>query len=591
MRSLFRRGACAPTARPLAASVAVLLVMCVPARLHAASADSVRIARLTDYVDRLAAYGFSGQIVIAEQGHIVLQRAAGFADRRFEVPMTMETRLGIGSVTKAFVAAAILRLETHGKLSTSDRIDRWLPDVPADKAGITIAQLLSHVGGIRRDVPDIPDAAPRDDLVRAILAEPLADRPGGAFHYSNSGFDLLAAIVERASGTTFSAFARRELLEPAGMTATGTANTPELPDGPAARGYNEWKEVAAWTEWPAGWRGNGSGRMVSNALDLWRWAEAVQNGKALRAAEWQAMSTWRADEGGDQGYGYGMHLAKGAAGQMVLIMGGDVDGYRAEIRFYPDAQRIIVITTNEDQFGLGVQRRVIASALSRLAQNQSPPLPPAPARVGAREPAIGAWQLPTGGRVEIWNENGRLRLGARGQDAVDCFEPDPGDSTGQRAAIARKVETLMRAATRNDTTLAQSVLTPAEYAFAWPYLSRWLRAEDAVHDGLRSVTSFGIVSLPWDPAARRAYVQLKYADAPEDLFLGWQDGVLNDVTTGEGRPFPVLYPVAPLAEGGYATWDAIRQRAVRFRIVTPQGGAARLMLATPLGEVAAKRVR
>src|SRR6185436_20946357 len=103
------------------------------------SADSVRIARLTDYVDRLAAYGFSGQIVIAEQGRIVLERAAGFADRRFEVPMTMETRLGIGSVTKAFVAAAILRLESQGKLSTADRLDRHLPDVPPDQAAITLA--------------------------------------------------------------------------------------------------------------------------------------------------------------------------------------------------------------------------------------------------------------------------------------------------------------------------------------------------------------------------------------------------------------------------------------------------------------------
>ena len=558
----------------------------------AGTADSVRIGRLGDYVDRLAAYGFSGQIVVAEQGRIVLQRAAGFADRRFAVPMTMETRLGIGSVTKAFVAASILRLESQGKLSTGDRIDRWLPDVPADKAAITISQLLSHTGGIRRDVPDIPDAAPRDELVRAVLAEPLADRPGGAFHYSNSGFDLLAAIVERASGTTFPAFARRELLEPAGMSATGTAGTPELPDGPAARGYNEWKEVAAWTEWPAGWRGSGSGRMVSNALDLWRWAEAVQDGKALEAAEWQSMSTWRVtQEDSSTGYGYGMHLAKNAAGRPVFIMGGDVDGYRAEIRIYPDARRVIVVCTNEDQFGLGVQRRVIASALSRLAQNQDAPMPPAPARLAAREAAIGDWQLPTGGHVEIWSENGALRLGARGQDAIDCFEPDPGDTTGARAAITRRVETLMRAATRGDTALAHTVLPPAEYTFAWPYLSRWLRAEDAVHDGLRSVTSFGIVSLPWDPETRRAYLHLKYADAPEDLYLGWQGQVLNDVTTGEGRPFPVLDPVAPLADGGYATWDSIRQRAVRFRVVTPQGGVARLMLTTPRGEVAAKRVR
>jgi CubicO group peptidase (beta-lactamase class C family) len=353
----------------------------------------------------------------------VLQRAAGWADRRFGVPMTMEARLGIGSVTKAFVAAAILRLETRGKLSTADRIDRWLPGVPSDKAGITISELLSHTAGVRRDVPDISDAATRDELVRAVLAEPLVDRIGGPFHYSNAGFDLLAAIVERASGTTLASFARRELLGPAGLTATGTAGTPELPDGPAARGYNEWKEVAAWTEWPAGWRGAGSGRMVSTALDLWRWGEAVQNDKALRPAE-NSVGAPRGP-GDSTFYGYGMHISQTPTGHPIFIMGGDVDGYRAELRIYPDAERIIVVMTNEDRFSLGVQRRVIASALSRLAQGQDPPVPPAPAPPATRDPAIGAWQLATGGTVEIWSENGGLRLGARGQDAVDCFEPDP----------------------------------------------------------------------------------------------------------------------------------------------------------------------
>jgi len=570
---------------------ALLLLVAFAGRAVAASPDSLRLGRLADYVDRLAAYGFSGQIVVAEQGKVILSRAAGWADRRFDVPMTIETRLGIGSVTKAFVAAAILRLESQGKLATTDRIDRWLPDVPPDKASITIAELLSHTAGVRRDVPDIPDAAPRESLVRAVLAEPLADAVGGRFHYSNSGYDLLAAIVERIAGTSFPAFAEQELLAPAGMTASGTAGTPELAEGPAARGYDEWKEVAAWTEWPAGWRGRGSGRMVSTALDLWRWGEAVQNGKALRPAEWKQMSAWHATQEDSSGYGFGVHLAKNASGQSIVIMGGDVDGYSAELRIYPDAHRIIVVTTNSDLFGLGVQRRVIASTLSRLCQNQDPPEPPAPAPVVAHDPAIGAWQLPTGGTVEIWRENGELRLGAKGQDAIDCFEPDPRDSTGARAALRRRVETLMRAATSADSTTAHTVLGKDEYAFAWPYLVKWLRAEDAVHDGLRSVTSLGMVSLPWDPEARRAYLRLVYADAPEDLFLGFQRDVLNDVTTGEGRPFPVLYPIAPVAGGGYAAWDMIRQRTVRFRVLTREGGAPRLILTAPTGEIAAKKVR
>lgn len=579
------------TRRLLAAALLLIGWLAAPARASAeAPPDSARIRRISDYVDRLAAFGFSGQILIAERGHILVQKAAGWADRRFDVPMTMETRLGIGSVTKAFVAAAILRLETQGKLTTGDRIGRWLPGSPADKADITIAELLCHTGGIRLDVPDISVDAPRDMLVRAILADPLVDRPGGRFHYSNAGFDLLAAIAERASGTSFPEFVRRELLEPAGMVATGTAGTAELPDGPAARGYNEWKEVSAWTDWPAGWRGRGSGRMVSTALDLWRWGEAVQSGKALRAAEWAKMSARHAaKEDTTRHYGFGLHIAPMPDGQPMLLMGGDVDGYYADLFLYPRSQRIIVVTTNAGAFGEGVARHVIASTLARLAENQDGPAPPATVPPAEHDPAVGAWQLPTGGVVEVWRENGALRLGARGQDAVNCFEPDARDSA-VRATLTRKVEILMRAAQRDDSTLARSVLPVSEYESAYPYLVKRLRVYDALYD-LRGVTSLGMVSLPWDPDMRRAYVRLEYADVVKDLFFEWRGERLNDVTFDEGRPFPVLYPIAPIADGGYATWDMIRQRAVRFHIATPRGEAARMLLATPRGEVAATRVR
>ena len=127
------------------------------------------------------------------------------------------------------------------------------------------------------------------------------------------------------------------------------------------------------------------------------------------------------------------------------------------------------------------------------------------------------------------------------------------------------------------------MLTPDEFSFAYPYLANWLRALDALHNGMKAVTSLGIVALPWDPETRRAYVRLDYADGTNDLFLGFQHGTLNDVTTDEGRPFPVLYPAALLAGGGYAIWDMVRQRAILFRLDTPRNGPKRLILAAPGG--------
>jgi len=560
----------------------------------AGAADSARIAGLNGYVDRLAAFGFSGQIVVSERGHVLVERACGWADRRFAVPMVMETRLGIGSVTKNFVAAAILRLESRGRLRLDDPLGAHLPDVPADKAGITLAQLLSHTGGIARDGDDVSDHAGRDEVVRALLSAPLADPPGRRFRYSNAGFDLLAAVVERVSGASFDEFVRKELLEPAGLASAGIAGSPNLPEGPAARGYNEWKEVSAWTEWPAGWKGTGSGRMVAHARDLWRWAEGARTGKAITAAEWARMSEPRAWQEDSSRYGLGIHVQPLEGGATLLTMGGDVDGYRAEARIYPAGERVIVVLTNQDLFGLGVQRRIIANTLSRLAQGLGPPLPPATrpaATVRSAESPVGLWRLPTGGEVEIREELGQLRLGARGQDVVDLFEPDPGDSTGMRRRVKQDTEALVRAAVRADTALALGVVPRAQFEFAWPFLSRRIAALDALHGGLQSVHGLGVIALPWDPGVLRSYLQLRFLDREVSLFVGWQGSTLYDVTFDEDRPFPVLYPAAALAEGGYAAYDVIRRRETRFRVVTPQGGSPRLVLRGTGGEIVARRVR
>ena len=114
-----------------------------------------------------------------------------------------------------------------------------LKGVPRDKARITLDQLLSHRAGLGHDV-DLPDSASREEVVRRILSQPLASEPGARYAYSNIGFDLLAAVVERASGTDYDAFVRREFLVPAGMDHTGRAGVRALDGLPAARGENEW---------------------------------------------------------------------------------------------------------------------------------------------------------------------------------------------------------------------------------------------------------------------------------------------------------------------------------------------------------------
>ena len=182
-------------------------------------AKSVK-GKLSDYLNRASAYGFSGQVLIAENGKILLNQAFGYADKERRIASTPNTAFNIASLTKQFTATAILRLETDGKLKTFDTIGQYLENVPADKSNITIHQLLTHTSGLSRG-SDGEKNTTRDETVEKILKQSLAAKPGEQFHYSNNGYQLLAAIIEKVSGQTFASYLSEKLFKPSGMSQTG----------------------------------------------------------------------------------------------------------------------------------------------------------------------------------------------------------------------------------------------------------------------------------------------------------------------------------------------------------------------------------
>src|SRR6185369_9551963 len=148
-------------------------------------------ARVDEYLARLLPNGFSGAVLIAmvpkggnwaTDGRVVLKKAYGLANRETGLPYTVDMVSCIGSVTKQFTGAAIMKLEMMGKLKTGDPISKYLPGVPADKAGITIHQLLTHTAGFSGDLGGM-DEEPitREALLSKVLAAPLVAKPGEAF--------------------------------------------------------------------------------------------------------------------------------------------------------------------------------------------------------------------------------------------------------------------------------------------------------------------------------------------------------------------------------------------------------------------------
>jgi CubicO group peptidase (beta-lactamase class C family) len=526
-------------------------------------ADSAIVAHLDDYADRLDAFGFAGQLIVEQDGRILLDRSIGLADRRTQTPVTRETLFGLGSITKTFTAAAVLRLASQGRLKLEDPIGQLLEGVPKDKAAITVDQLLSHRSGLLLDA-DLPDEATRDQVVRRILAQPLGWTPGEGFHYSNIGFDLLAAIVEVRAKTDYDSYLRKELLEPAGMAHTGRAGVSRLNAFPAARGETEWGEATALREWPPAWHGTGAGRMVSNAHDLLLWAHALRDGKVMKPNERDLMFARHADEPDSASYGYGMQRITRADGTMLYFHGGDVPGYRSEMRIEPAANRYVFVITNHDLWGEGFQRRVIGNTLARIAAGEDVRLPPDAAFPAGDDPALGAWTLPDGGRIDITERDGRMQLRARGQSAIDLF--DPGGSLGERADATRRTQSILAAAAAGDTAQAAAILDAAELHPGFDFLMQGLARLRTRYGAIDSVETLGSVSSPFVFQGTRAYFLVHVPAGTRGGFLAFRDSRLDDVTLGDDRPAPLILPVAPLTGGGYATFDLLRTRAVGFRI-------------------------
>jgi CubicO group peptidase (beta-lactamase class C family) len=234
---------------------------------------------------------FSGAVLVAKGDEVLFSRGYGYADYESGVKVSPETVFNIGSVTKQFTAAAVLKLVEQDKLRLGDTLGDLFDGVPEDKAGITVHQLLTHTAGIsRQDLGFRYDQASKEDFLTAFFASTLATEPGTRHTYANTGYILLAAIVEQVSGQPFEDYLQQYLLEPAGLSQTGYL-LPDWRAGRIANGYYFDLETAAWKSWgttfqqwgegPVTWFGIGKGDLHSTTGDLYNWHKALRDGDGV----------------------------------------------------------------------------------------------------------------------------------------------------------------------------------------------------------------------------------------------------------------------------------------------------------------------
>ncbi|MGP4110502.1 serine hydrolase domain-containing protein [Streptomyces sp. 4N509B] len=293
---------------------------------------------LARYLDAHWPADAPGTVLVAHGEDTVRCQARGLADRAAHTPATCDTVYDIGSITKSFTAAAILKLEMMGELSVTDRISAHLGPVPDDKRAITVHHLLTHTAGLPEALGDDYEETGRDAMVAAALRAPLRSTPGTTFHYSNAGYSLLAAIVERASGTGYEEFLNAHLLTPAGMTDTGYV----LPDWDRDQVAVEYDERGAprgrpqehpWAADGPHWHLRGNGGLLSTARDMYRWHQALRGDAVLDEHARRALVTRHVSEGGGSFYGYGWSVPTlDGVGEVATHNGGNGWSYARVVR-------------------------------------------------------------------------------------------------------------------------------------------------------------------------------------------------------------------------------------------------------------------
>ena len=278
----------------------------------------------------------SVSVAVMRDGKMLLERAWGLADVGKGVQADAATTYPIASASKMFTAALVLKQVDRGRLALTDPVAKHLPGLKPEFHAITIEQLLNHTSGLPNDFRRPETRLERrssDELFAMVAATTLTGEPGRAFVYSNTGYALLALLIQKVYGTSYDAVLRDEIARPLGLTlaqcaeprpgeATGYMRTPEGKIGPPP-GMHYSQLI-------------GVGGVCASAGDLVKWTHAFHNGKVLSASSYTAMTTPRGPAvSGD--YGLGVYVRPRPWGDKAIVASGvSTTGFVSDVHWYPE---------------------------------------------------------------------------------------------------------------------------------------------------------------------------------------------------------------------------------------------------------------
>lgn len=505
--------------------------------------------QLDDYMTRLEGVGFSGAVIVVIEGNILLRKGYGLADRELNRPVLPSTVFTIGSITKQFTGAAILKLEMMGRLSTDDLITKYFEDVPPDKAGITLHQLLTHSAGFPGAIGDDFDVtATADRFITLAMRSELLFEPGKRYEYSNVGFSILGIIVEKVSGQSYEEFLQEHLFRPAGMTRTGYL-MPEYTDEELAVGYRgnqRWGSVIRqqMLEDGPGWHLRGNGGIHSTVGDMYRWHQALEGNEVLSETARHKFQVPYVDEGGGQSYyGYGWSIVPDYMGRRLITHNGGNGIFSADFRRFVDGNVVIFIASNLSEFA---PVDYVSRDISRLLFDSPYNRPPETVSISGTVLAnyTGTYRLPSGATIEVTREGSGLLLTGSGAQASDLITGGTGEGESPMIAGLREMsEDILSRAMKGDFTGIHQALggrMPLENIESQERQWMQMRA-----DRYGSFKGLSAVSTTQDGDRVTVYIRIDYERGSGYIAYTWSEGelagieLIREAPGSQTRVFPV----------------------------------------------------
>ncbi|HEX6811214.1 MAG TPA: serine hydrolase domain-containing protein [Planctomycetota bacterium] len=362
-----------------------------------------------------------GLSVGVAHGGAVVAKGYGIADAEFDVKADAETCFRIGSITKQFTAALVMKLVEQGKLALDDPLGKHVPDFPTGGKLVTVRQLLDHTSGIVSYTglgPEWEKKQPleltHDELLGLVAGKPFDFEPGTDWRYNNTGYYLLGVLLEKVTGRSYPQLIRDEIASPLGLGRTRYDSNRELIKN-RAQGYEHVDGVLS-NDAPLGMSQPGAaGALLSTGGDLVRWSQALVEGKVVTPESYARMvQTTVLPNGRDTHYGFGLGRDE-LGGKVRIHHGGGINGFNSFLFWLPDAGFHVAVVSNSERLNA---RRVAEDIAYEVLGLQRPVAADKPTTAELRALIAGDYtiadlELP----MRVFEKDGKPMAQAEGQEA------------------------------------------------------------------------------------------------------------------------------------------------------------------------------